>query len=94
MPLVLEELLDEAPVTWALSYGGPLLPPPIMLSELIADFPRDMPRKEIPVSTICSTQLLDLLPPFPNIWDVTGCNLPPPRPTDSHLAPVRSRTAL
>lgn len=42
VPLVLEELLDEAPVTWALSYGGPLLPP-IILRELITDLPRDMP---------------------------------------------------
>lgn len=45
MPLVLEELLDDAPVTWALSYGGPLLPP-IILSELITDLPRDIPKTE------------------------------------------------
>ena len=45
MPLVLEELLDEAPVTWARSYGGPLLPP-MMLREPITDFPRDMPEEE------------------------------------------------
>lgn len=44
MPLVLEELLDDAPVTWARSYGGPLLPP-IMLSDPTSDFPRDMPAK-------------------------------------------------
>lgn len=45
MPLVLEELLDDAPVTWARSYGGPLLPP-IMLRELITDLPRDIPKEE------------------------------------------------
>lgn len=40
--MVLDELLDEAPVTWARSYGGPLLPP-MMLSEPITDFPLDIP---------------------------------------------------
>lgn len=45
VPLVLEELLDEAPVTWARSYGGPLLPP-IMLREPITDLPRDIPGSE------------------------------------------------
>lgn len=40
--MVLDELLDEAPVTWARSYGGPLLPP-MMLREPIPDFPRDIP---------------------------------------------------
>lgn len=44
MPLVLEELLDDAPVTWARSYGGPLLPP-IMLSDPTSDFPRDIPAR-------------------------------------------------
>lgn len=39
---MLEELLDEAPVTWARSYGGPLLPP-MMLREPITDFPLDIP---------------------------------------------------
>lgn len=43
MPLVLDELLDEAPVTWARSYGGPLLPP-MMLREPITDFPLDIPK--------------------------------------------------
>lgn len=42
---MLEELLDEAPVTCARSYGGPLLPA-IMLRELITDFPRDIPGKD------------------------------------------------
>ena len=42
VPLVLEELLDDAPVTWARSYGGPLLPP-MMLREPITDLPLDMP---------------------------------------------------
>lgn len=40
--MVLDELLDEAPVTWARSYGGPLLPP-MILREPIPDFPRDIP---------------------------------------------------
>lgn len=44
MPFVLEELLEEAPVTWARSYGGPLLPP-MILRELITDFPRDIPEE-------------------------------------------------
>lgn len=39
---MLDELLDEAPVTWARSYGGPLLPP-MILREPIPDFPRDIP---------------------------------------------------
>lgn len=39
---MLEELLDEAPVTWARSYGGALLPP-MMLREPITDFPLDIP---------------------------------------------------
>lgn len=39
---MLDELLDEAPVTWARSYGGPLLPP-MMLREPIPDLPRDIP---------------------------------------------------
>lgn len=43
--MVLDELLEDAPVTWARSYGGPLLPP-IMLREPITDFPRDMPAKK------------------------------------------------
>lgn len=42
MPLVLDELLDEAPVTWARSYGGPLLPP-MMLREPMTDFPLVIP---------------------------------------------------
>lgn len=44
VPLVLEELLDEAPVTWARSYGGPLLPP-MMLREPITGLPRDIPEE-------------------------------------------------
>ena len=40
--MVLDELLDDAPVTWARSYGGPLLPP-MMLREPITDFPLDIP---------------------------------------------------
>lgn len=43
MALVLDELLDEAPVTWFLSYKGAPLLPPMRLMELITDFPQEMP---------------------------------------------------
>lgn len=51
VPLVLDELLDDAPVTWARSYGGPLLPP-MMLREPITDFPRDIPVEQQNVSVV------------------------------------------
>jgi len=41
--LVLDELLEEAPVTWFLSYKGAPLLPPMRLMELITDFPQEMP---------------------------------------------------
>lgn len=42
--MVDDELLDEAPVTWFLSYrGAPLLLLPIRLTELIMDFPQEIP---------------------------------------------------
>lgn len=44
--MVLDELLDEAPVTCARSYGGPLLPP-MILREPITDFPLDIPVKGV-----------------------------------------------
>lgn len=47
--MVLDELLDEAPVTCARSYGGPLLPP-MMLREPITDLPRDIPGDNSPTS--------------------------------------------
>lgn len=60
MPLVLEELLDEAPVTWARSYGGPLLPP-MMLREPITDFPLDIPvQRAEPEMTMCSLNGCDI----------------------------------
>lgn len=44
--MVDDELLDEAPVTWFLSYrGAPLLLLPIKLTELIIDFPQEIPWK-------------------------------------------------
>lgn len=43
MALVLDELLEEAPVTWFLSYKGAPLLPPMRLMELIMDFPQEMP---------------------------------------------------
>lgn len=42
--MVEDELLEEAPVTWFLSYrGAPLLLLPIRLMELIMDFPQEIP---------------------------------------------------
>lgn len=42
--MVEEELLEDAPVTWFLSYrGAPLLLLPIRLTELIMDFPHEIP---------------------------------------------------
>lgn len=41
--LVLDELLDEAPVTWFRSYRGTPPRPPIRLTELIMDLPHEMP---------------------------------------------------
>lgn len=68
VPLVLDELLDEAPVTCARSYGGPLLPP-MMLREPIPDFPLDIPidRKHIISLTISEAHLQtdDITKPHP-----------------------------
>lgn len=75
--MVLDELLDEAPVTWARSYGGPLLPP-MMLREPITDFPLDIPadRKRASVSR--------LLNETGEIMSVTSC-VPPGSELDSEL---------
>lgn len=43
MALVLDELLEDAPVTWFLSYNGAPLLPPMRVMELIMDFPQEMP---------------------------------------------------
>lgn len=59
--MVDEELLDEAPVTWFLSYrGAPLLLLPIRLTELMMDFPQEIPATCTVLLPYAGT---DVLPP-------------------------------
>lgn len=81
MALVLDELLEDAPVTWFLSYNGAPLLPPMRLMELIMDFPQEMPAfkqrgKQGEINhTVTYQYQTNQIPSFANPRNDNGCHI-------------------